>query len=105
MRVSVAMIALLMLVAGATQPLRAEPGPLNEPATAADVFRTPRAGDLVKLRSGGPLMQVQRIRGDQADCTWIEFERPVSGTFPISSLMIGVFRGAPDDTKTMSTRE
>jgi uncharacterized protein YodC (DUF2158 family) len=42
-------------------------------------------GDLVRLRSGGPLMTVQRIQGDKADYYWTDVNgQPNDGTFPTS---------------------
>jgi uncharacterized protein YodC (DUF2158 family) len=46
-----------------------------------------RAGDLVRLRSGGPLMTVREVEGDQITCYWSTDEGNVlSGSFPIADL-------------------
>ena len=46
-----------------------------------------RGGDLVRLRSGGPLMTVDAIRGDQADCYWTDGNGQINAeTFPIYTL-------------------
>jgi len=46
-----------------------------------------RAGDLVRLRSGRPLMVVESIAGDQVDCIWTgEDGEPRGETFPIDVL-------------------
>ena len=46
-----------------------------------------RSGDLVRLRSGGPLMTVNTIEGDQVNCFWSTEEGNVlSGSFPIFDL-------------------
>ena len=41
-------------------------------------------GDLVRLRSGGPLMTINDIQGDRVDCFWTdENALPQEATFPI----------------------
>ena len=41
-------------------------------------------GDLVRLRSGGPLMTINDIQGDRVDCLWAdENAQPQEATFPI----------------------
>jgi uncharacterized protein YodC (DUF2158 family) len=46
-----------------------------------------RSGNLVRLRSGGPLMTVVRIEGDQANCVWSDWDGQFeSGSFPIDVL-------------------
>jgi len=41
-------------------------------------------GDLVRLRSGGPSMTVDSIKGNQVDCFWTgEDGQPNAETFPI----------------------
>jgi uncharacterized protein YodC (DUF2158 family) len=44
-------------------------------------------GDLVRLRSGGPLMTVDSIRGNQVDCFWTGGDgQPNAESFPIDVL-------------------
>ena len=45
-------------------------------------------GDLVRLRSGGPLMTVNGIKGDQVDCVWTDSNngQPDDATFPVDLL-------------------
>jgi uncharacterized protein YodC (DUF2158 family) len=46
-----------------------------------------RAGDLVRVRSGGPLMTVTSIQGDQVNCSWTDWDgRLESQTFPVGAL-------------------
>jgi uncharacterized protein YodC (DUF2158 family) len=46
-----------------------------------------RRGDLVRLRSGGPLMTVDSIKGNQVDCFWTGLdEQPNAESFPIDVL-------------------
>jgi uncharacterized protein YodC (DUF2158 family) len=43
-----------------------------------------RSGDLVRLRSGGPLMTVDSIKGDQVDCYWTDGNGQINAeSFPI----------------------
>jgi len=43
-----------------------------------------RGGDLVRLRSGGPMMTVDSVRGDQVDCFWTDADGQINAeTFPI----------------------
>ena len=46
-----------------------------------------RAGDLVRVRSGGPLMTVNDIQGDRVNCTWSDWDGVlISGSFPAAVL-------------------
>jgi uncharacterized protein YodC (DUF2158 family) len=46
-----------------------------------------RSGNLVRLRSGGPLMTIARINGDQANCVWTDLDGQFeSGNFPVDVL-------------------
>jgi uncharacterized protein YodC (DUF2158 family) len=45
------------------------------------------SGDLVRLRSGGPLMLVKSVQGDQVICSWGNEDGELqSGSFPIATL-------------------
>jgi len=47
-------------------------------------------GDLVRLRSGGPLMTIHSINGDNIDCQWFTPSGELqSATFPIYMLTAG----------------
>jgi uncharacterized protein YodC (DUF2158 family) len=69
--------------------------PLNEPVATHDVFRRPQVGDFVRVRSGGPVMTVEGVDGDQTKCAWSENGELVSGIFPVHLLMIAAFTGWP----------
>jgi uncharacterized protein YodC (DUF2158 family) len=44
-------------------------------------------GDLVRLRSGGPLMTVAGIKGNQIDCFWTDLNgEPSADSFPADVL-------------------
>jgi uncharacterized protein YodC (DUF2158 family) len=46
-----------------------------------------RSGDLVRVRSGGPLMTVAAIQGDQVNCSWTDWNGQLrSGSFPTTLL-------------------
>ena len=48
-----------------------------------------RSGNLVRLRSGGPLMTVVGIEGDQVNCVWTNWDGQFeSGNFPIDVLQM-----------------
>ena len=44
-------------------------------------------GDLVRVRSGGPLMTVTTVEGDQVNCSWTDWNGDLkSESFPIAVL-------------------
>jgi len=60
-----------------------------EPNTAMRSEAAPslRSGDLVRLRSGGPLMTVDSIKGNQIDCFWTGLDgQPNAESFPADVL-------------------
>ena len=49
-----------------------------------------RSGNLVRLRSGGPLMTVKDIKGDQVDCFWTDANGEINAdSFPVDVLQMG----------------
>ena len=58
-------------------------------ATQNQIAPSLRSGSLVRLRSGGPLMTVVRIEGDQVNCVWTDWDGQFeSGRFPIDVLQV-----------------
>lgn len=51
-----------------------------------------KPGDKVKLKSGGPVMTIDRIynsdNGPRAACDWFEGTKPMHGNYALSSLEI-----------------
>jgi uncharacterized protein YodC (DUF2158 family) len=73
-------------------PVVAQPAgsPTESQSLGAPVLRT---GDLVRLRSGGALMTIDKVQGDQAICYWSTGGGETrSGNFPIAVLTHWVFR-------------
>ena len=57
--------------------------------TRNEAAREFRSGNLVRLRSGGPLMTVKNIRGDQVDCFWTDFNGQINAdSFPVEVLQM-----------------
>jgi uncharacterized protein YodC (DUF2158 family) len=55
-----------------------------------------KLGDRVRMRSGGPLMTVHSINGDNIDCQWFTLQGELqSATFPF--YMLTIIEGAADD--------
>jgi uncharacterized protein YodC (DUF2158 family) len=47
------------------------------------------AGRLVRLRSGGPLMTIREIKGDQVDCFWTDYNGQINAdSFPLDVLQM-----------------
>jgi len=83
-----AAIATLLLTICASSPALSSPVPIpSRPAAASSL--TPRfaPGELVRLRSGGPMMTVSAIKGDQVECVWTDDSgQPDDATFPTDVL-------------------
>ena len=86
-QVSIA-IAVTLALGMPLSPAFSAPAPSN---TAMQNQAAPalRSGNLVRLRSGGPLMTVVRIEGDQVNCVWTDWDGQFeSGNFPIDVLQM-----------------
>jgi uncharacterized protein YodC (DUF2158 family) len=71
-------------------PAFSESAPAN---TAMQSTASPslRSGDLVRVRSGGPLMTVTGIQGDQVNCSWTDLDGELrSENFPMAVLSVPV---------------
>jgi uncharacterized protein YodC (DUF2158 family) len=67
-------------------PAFSQPAQTNT-ATQSQTAPSFRSGDLVRLRSGGPLMTVDSVKGDQVDCFWTSADdEPNAQSFPADVL-------------------
>jgi uncharacterized protein YodC (DUF2158 family) len=68
-------------------PASSASAPSNTQNQAASAFQS---GNLVRLRSGGPLMTVKGIKGDQVDCFWTNVNGQINAdSFPVGVLQKG----------------
>jgi uncharacterized protein YodC (DUF2158 family) len=81
-------IAAALVLPLSMSPLAALPALASSaPSIEAGIPSAFRQGDLVRLRSGGPLMTVDRIEGDKVNCFWTDLSgQPSDGSFPASVL-------------------
>jgi uncharacterized protein YodC (DUF2158 family) len=87
-QVSIA-IAVTLALGMASSPAFSASAPSNTAAMQNQAAPALRGGNLVRLRSGGPLMTVVRVEGDQANCVWTDWDgQPQSGSFPIDVLQM-----------------
>jgi uncharacterized protein YodC (DUF2158 family) len=72
---------------GGMAPASSASAPSTTQSQAAPAFRS---GNLVRLRSGGPLMTVKGIKGDQVDCFWTDGNGQINAdSFPVDVLQKG----------------
>jgi uncharacterized protein YodC (DUF2158 family) len=91
-----AVIALCGLVCAWIGPARAEPA---QPRASIERVATPvfAPGDLVHVRSGGPVMTVDKVDADQITCHWTdELGEMHSDTFSVADLSAPISLPAPD---------
>jgi uncharacterized protein YodC (DUF2158 family) len=94
-------VILAAVAAGACVPFSAVAANANlSAAQKAGPAVLPKAGDLVRVRSGGPLMIVDRVDGDQVICTWTDSGDLRSGSFSLAVLMSPLTR-PPVNRKAM----
>jgi uncharacterized protein YodC (DUF2158 family) len=68
-------------------PASSASAPSNTQNQAAPALRS---GNLVRLRSGGPLMTVKGIKGDRVDCFWTDVNGQINAdSFPLDVLQMG----------------
>ena len=89
-RRTIAVAAALGIALSLSLPIAAfaDPAPSN---TAARSRTAPalHSGDLVRVRSGGPLMTVTGVQGDQVNCSWTNWDgRLEAETFSVSDLTV-----------------
>jgi uncharacterized protein YodC (DUF2158 family) len=87
MRVWIALVA-LGITLGLSPSISANAEPMSENAAMQKTSPPPvlHAGDLVRVRSGGPLMTVIGIQGDRVICDWAEDHELKSDSFPVAAL-------------------
>ena len=81
-------ITTLLLTICAASPALSSPVPSSPPSsTASAVAPLFTRGELVRLRSGGPMMTISAIKGDQVECVWTDDTgQPEDATFPTDVL-------------------
>ena len=83
-----AMTALLAMVLSQPFAHPAYSAPAISDHTADEASASPlQQGDLVRLRSGGPLMTVETVKGNVIDCIWTDPNGQTNeATFPVKVL-------------------
>jgi len=84
--IATALMLAILLSMPLSAPALSDPAPLNA-AMQRQAEASFQRGDLVRLRSGGPLMTVASIKGNQVDCFWTDLDgQPNAESFPIEVL-------------------
>src|SRR5712671_7085239 len=99
---AIAIATTLGIALGVSLAVPALAGPAQS-NSAMESHTTPlQSGDLVRLRSGGPLMIVKNVQGDQVICSWSEEDGKLqSDSFPIAMLTAPatIPREGPESTR------
>jgi uncharacterized protein YodC (DUF2158 family) len=86
-RVSIAEAMALGIVLGVPLAIPAFSATLSTTTMQNQTAAPFQRGDLVRLRSGGPAMTIDSIKGDQADCFWTGLDgEPNAERFPLEVL-------------------
>jgi uncharacterized protein YodC (DUF2158 family) len=87
-RVSISILLAVGIALGAPLSIPALSAPAQSNVAKQEQAAPPlRTGDLVRVRSGGPLMTVTGVEGDQVKCSWTDWDGQFkSGSFPITVL-------------------
>jgi uncharacterized protein YodC (DUF2158 family) len=79
--------------------------PPSQAATQSRSASPLHNGDLVRVRSGGPLMTVTGVQGNQVNCSWTEWDGQLkSENFPIAVLSVPVTVPSPDPSLDQDER-
>jgi uncharacterized protein YodC (DUF2158 family) len=83
-------IVAMLLTVCAYCPALASPAAIPPRASVAVILAPQlKRGDLVRLRSGGPMMTVSAVKSDQIECFWTdENGQPNDASFPADVLQL-----------------
>ena len=59
---------------------------MSEQSEETDEGKTFTVGDLVKLKSDGPIMTVEKVRGDSITCVWFDGKKAQDRKFAAATL-------------------
>lgn len=90
-RMPIAIVAALGIALAMSSSIPALADTASSPATHRQTAPALHNGDLVRVRSGGPLMTVTGVQGDQVNCSWTDWDgRLQSESFPVAVLSVPV---------------